>query len=218
MAFVPVPRGSDKIWMAVTETRQRDLAQMGAKRRSSESAACGVTWHEAKAFCHALTQRERATGKIRQTERYRLPTDHEWSCAVGLGEAESPDVLPEEKSNKVQGFPWGTHWPPHRGSGNFMGEEASTPPNVIQGYRDPVERGPGKAGLSKPNALGLRDLAGNLWEWCEDLYRPGTNWRVLRGGAWTSWRPETLASSHRTHDPETYRSDSVGFRCVLVEE
>jgi formylglycine-generating enzyme required for sulfatase activity len=54
-----------------------------------------------------------------------------------------------------------------------------------------------------------------LWEWCEDLYRPGTNWRVLRGGAWTSRRSETMASSHRTHDPDSYRSDSVGFRCVL---
>jgi formylglycine-generating enzyme required for sulfatase activity len=235
MSFVSVPvvnlanpdaATAPKIKFAITETREKDLALirplLGSRKRQllPTTAAAYVSWKEAQLFCEKLTQHERANGTITNKQRYRLPTDHEWSCAVGIGQLEDPLQVPEEKNNKLEGYPWGSAWPPPAGAGNYCGEEARGfyPQEVLQGYRDLQAIGAARAGTSQPNVRGLRDLGGNLWEWCEDLYRPGTNWRVLRGGAWTSHRPPTMASSHRTHDPENYRSDSVGFRCVLAED
>jgi formylglycine-generating enzyme required for sulfatase activity len=179
-----------------------------------------VSWLDAQRFCRWLTERERASGDISPRQRYRLPTDHEWSCAVGIGHLEKEQARPETKSNRVRGFPWGLTWPPPTGAGNYAGEEAKVHRSgaYISGFSDTQAKGAGRAGTSLPNALGLQDMGGNLWEWCEDLYRSGKDWRVLRGGAWTSYRPETMASSHRAHAPESYKSDSLGFRCVLVSE
>jgi len=54
-------------------------------------AVTGVSWEDAKAFCQWLTEKERHIGKIRSDQSYRLPTNAEWSMAVGL-EAEKDDT------------------------------------------------------------------------------------------------------------------------------
>jgi formylglycine-generating enzyme required for sulfatase activity len=40
-----------------------------------------VTWHDAVAYCAALTEREQSAGRISSNNVYRLPTDAEWECA-----------------------------------------------------------------------------------------------------------------------------------------
>ncbi|MBE7497473.1 MAG: SUMF1/EgtB/PvdO family nonheme iron enzyme [Verrucomicrobiaceae bacterium] len=222
MPFQPVPVGNQAILVAQTETQEKHLDRFRGKQTGAPDApAAWVSWTEAVAFCDWLTRAERASGHISSRHRYRLPTDHEWSCAAGIGPMERPVGTPESKSGRIPGhFPWGSSWPPPRGAGNLCGTESrhAFPDNHIHTYRDGFCDGALKTRASRPNAHGLYDLGGNVWEWCQDLFRPGTNWRVLRGGSWKSARPGTLLSSHRTHDPEGYRSDSVGFRCVLVEE
>jgi hypothetical protein len=52
---------------------------------------------------------------------YRLPTDAEWSAAVGLQGEEGDN--PKEKNRKVMLYPWGKEWPPPKGAGNYAGEE-----------------------------------------------------------------------------------------------
>ena len=49
----------------------------------------------------SLTERERKAGKLAANETYRLPTDHEWSCAVGIGEQEDAAKTPKEKDGKI---------------------------------------------------------------------------------------------------------------------
>ena len=44
----------------------------------------GVSWDDVKAFCEWLTKRERSSGALPESMHYRLPTDTEWSVAVGL--------------------------------------------------------------------------------------------------------------------------------------
>lgn len=82
-------------------------------------------------------------------------------------------------------------------------------------------------GSKQPNAWGLYDMHGNVWEWCDDLYKayPGGTLpngcgdsgmtHVLRGGAYNSM-PERLSSSYR-HELEPYYGDRCyGFRCAAV--
>jgi hypothetical protein len=60
-----------------------------------------VSWNDASAFCAWLTETERAAGEISAKEFYRLPTDEEWSRAVGIGGRET-GATPKEKSAKLE--------------------------------------------------------------------------------------------------------------------
>lgn len=214
-----------QILVAALETTAEQMALFRAEPAQEsamrERPAQNVSWLEAVAFCDWLTNLERSRGKITARQRYRLPTDHEWSCAAGIGHLESASGPPEGKSNGIADrYPWGTAWPPPAGAGNLCGTESKRdyPGNYITGYKDRLSGGVVRSRASVANEFGLHDLSGNVWEWCAEHFREGRDWRVLRGGSWKTARPQTLLSSHRTHDPESYRSDSVGFRCVLVSE
>src|SRR4051812_44274160 len=107
--------------------RGKRLGETGAIRffRSHEGddhpVVC-VSWVDAVAFCAWLTKTERAAGRINWVQSYRLPRDHEWSVAVGLGSREDAGAPPNESNGKIQGvYPWGTTWPPPSTAGNFAG-------------------------------------------------------------------------------------------------
>jgi len=178
----------------------------------------GVSWEDAKAFCKWLTEKERAAGRLTAGQEYRLPTDAEWSMAVGLG----PETgsTPAEKSRKVADvYPWGTQWPPPQGAGNYCGEEAKqgllTSWKVIDGYNDGYPR-TSPVGSFAVNQFGLFDMGGNVWQWCEDLYQSDKEYRVLRGASWGLNDPDLLLSSYRIYDLPGNRFGINGFRCVVV--
>ncbi|MFJ9840093.1 formylglycine-generating enzyme family protein [Kitasatospora sp. NPDC101155] len=70
-----------------------------------------------------------------------------------------------------------------------------------------------EVGELRPNAFGLYDLLGNVWEWCWELYDPEVygGYRVLRGGGWFDEHWSCRASVRRRSHP-TLRIDDVGFR------
>ena len=144
-----------------------------------------MSFEEAMAFCEWLTHRERQEGRISTAEAYRLPTDHEWSCAVGIGDREDAAQHPSEKNGKISDlYPWGSDWPPPPGAGNYNGEESSATDQrnrqpILAGYRDGFNN-TAPVGSFPPNALGLFDLGGNAGERCSDLWDEGRS--VSRGG------------------------------------
>ena len=76
-----------------------------------------ISWENAVAYCAWLTEKERKSEAIPEGAVYRLPSDHEWSCAVGIGKDEDPEASPSEKQHAVSIFPWGEEWPPPAGCG-----------------------------------------------------------------------------------------------------
>ena len=232
MKFVPVPisgnpAGPRTVLFSIWETRVRDYETFVRRtkqtwpkpnfKQTEMHAAVMVTWDDANEFCKWLTDKERDEGKIGLKDRYRLPTDHEWSCAIGIGADEDADATPSEKNGKIANvYPWGNSWPPPPESGNFCGEETARNPipgrPPIQGYKDDFER-MAPVGKFPANQFGLHDLAGNATELVEDWYKPESP--TMRGSCY-SWRtPGRFLSSFRIGTPRNSRSSAIGFRCVL---
>ena len=161
-----------------------------------------IGWEDAQEFYAWLTLV--GCGKIKAGQKYRLPTDAEWSVAVGLGKEKGN--TPGEKSGGIKDvYPWGKEWPPPKEAGNYSNE----PEVDSYDYTSPV-------GSFAANKLGLHDMGGNVWEWCEDWYRSGNSYRVLRGASWNYYYPVDLLSSFRLNFTPGGRYYSIGFRCVLV--
>lgn len=260
MKFLPVPGRAD-VLMAATETRVRDfeafvketdyLPQGGAHvfsvvekadgsgyttewvhraeasweepgfKQSGDHPVVCVTWDEAKAFADWLSEKEGRS--------YRLPRDPEWSAAAG---------------NRK--FPWGDEWPPPANVGNFWDVHAIrnlpgdwTGSVIGDGKYDDGFARTAPVGSYRANRNGFFDLAGNVWEWIEEDYRPELNpaeilreneflsethdakgraFKTLRGGAWDNFTDLDFRSVLRDFDERDRRDDDYGFRIVLELE
>lgn len=233
MKFVPVQ--DTKVLFCIHETRYKDYAayakEVGTANDSwkeqgtssymptdkkEDHPVTRVSWDDAKSFCSWLSKKE---GRI-----YRLPTDQEWSCAVGIGLQEkwNKDSTPASITKSQTDFPWGGKWPPTKGDGNYSDQSRkvkapSGQSYYLDGYDDSF---PTTAPVMsfKPNKLGLYDLGGNVWEWCEDWFEGAQKNRVLRGGAFSSSTRGDLLSSCRFNNTPDLRFADRGFRVVLEEK
>lgn len=206
MQFVPVP--GTKLLFCIWGTRWKDYAAYADDKGGVDKSwrkprftqtethpVVKVSWNDAKAFCAWLMEKERSEGLIGSDQEYRLPTDEEWSYAVGIGGQESGNT-PADKDGKIKNvYPWGSQWPPPNGAGNFDDYSSSK----IPGYSDGFER-TAPAGIFKLNQFGIFDLSGNVWEWCEDWYNSEQKYRVLRGGSWNNNNSDNLLSSNRNNN------------------
>jgi formylglycine-generating enzyme required for sulfatase activity len=135
--------------------------------------------------------------EIEQTNTYCLPTEAQWEYACRAGSTTRYCFGDDEKMLKV--YAWYD-----KNSG---------------GKTHPVKQ-------LEPNAWGLYDMHGNVWEWCEDFYgdypnKPVTDptgpssgeSRVIRGGSWNIY-PRNLRSAIRNHYSPGNRNSIVGFRLL----
>ncbi|KZL49039.1 protein kinase [Nodularia spumigena CENA596] len=161
-----------------------------------------VSWDEAVEFCTKLSQK---TGKT-----YRLPSEAEWEYACRAGTT-TPFYFGETITTELVNY-----------DGSFS--YASAPKGERVGETTDVGKFP-------PNSFGLYDMHGNIWEWCQDTYKPnyekattdggayesGNNnhSRSLRGGSWFNIA-RYCRSAVRNSRPRAYRYSHVGFRVVAV--
>ena len=162
-----------------------------------------VSWSDAKAFCRTLQASAKEDGDT--NAKYRLPTEAEWEYAARAGSTGlypmGPNKAPEDAKT--------------------LGEMAWMNRNAAN-TTHPV-------GTKTANAWGLFDMAGNVWEWCEDAYSPTAyaelpnadpvyqskfaTERVLRGGCWfLDERAQRVGL--RGGNLPTLKSQYVGFRIV----
>jgi len=191
-----------KVWGKDSTKNWRDP---GFSQTDEHPVVC-VSWNDSNAYIDWFN---RKTGKT-----YRLPTEAEWEYAARSG-------------GKNYKYSWGNGSP----SGNIADESGKRQFSgwtIWQGYDDGyVFTAP--EGQFKPNDIGLYDMSGNVWEWCQDRYdksyysnsskdnpqgpSSGSH-RVLRGGSWFDIPGDVRAAGRLRGDPG-YRDSSTGFRVVL---
>lgn len=181
---------------------------LGNRRKQEEynHPVLHVSWNDTNAYCNWLREK---TGKT-----YRLPTEAEWEYAAGNGLTHTR-------------FSWGDEGPSAQ-VGNVADEQTRTKYRdweIVANYNDGyVYTSP--VGTYQENRLGLKDMTGNVWEWCNDWYDAkfytssvelnpqGTlsgKERVLRGGSWYN-ALENSRVAKRHHQKPSYQSGSIGFR------
>ncbi|MCR5183462.1 MAG: formylglycine-generating enzyme family protein [Opitutales bacterium] len=147
-----------------------------------------VSWHEACDFCQRLTVRERAAGRLPESLEYRLPTSEEWEVACRAGTTT-----------------------------RFCSGDTEADLARVAWYDENSEDETHPVGQKAPNAWGIYDMHGNVWEWCMD-YRNYWDWgsnRIVRGGSWYNSANFCKSSCDNIADPVT-GSIGIGFRVVLA--
>ncbi len=134
---------------------------------------------------------------------FALPTDAQWEFACRAG-AKGPWNFVQEAD--AVGRPDAKTFCAHGWFG-WMGGMRYPGGHEHWGSTHPV-------GLLKPNAWGLYDMHGNVWEWCRDTFAPGGERRVLRGGAFANGPADCRSAFRYGRSPED-RSSSFGVRLVL---
>jgi len=186
----------------------------GAKLKKTPSAVgenqpmCFVSYADVLDFCKKLTALEKESGKIPEGYAYSIPTEAQWEYAA--------------KAGTTTVFAFGDSLNGKQAC--FYGPKPYNS-DVIVDYTEKTA----EVASYEPNAWGLYDTHGNVYEWCLDWYveqLPGGtdpasltegDSRSIRGGAYN--RPATSSrSSYRYSYDHTQRTSSIGFRIVLVKE
>jgi formylglycine-generating enzyme required for sulfatase activity len=126
----------------------------------------------------------------------RLPSELEWeyACRAGTTTSTYAGTITREHAEELEAIAW---------------------------YRHNC-RAPERVGQKRPNAWGLHDVLGNVWEWCADWYGPyppvAGHWtggeRVVRGGSWLN-SARYARAARRDEWPPTLPDERIGFRMVV---
>ncbi len=175
-----------------------------------------VSWEDAMGFCKKLTMQEKANDRIPENYEYTLPTEAQWEYACRAGSTSATFAGPLITQCKNAPMLDSIAWYAANNAVNYQGKKLGN-----------SGAGPRNAGEKKPNAWGLQDMTGNIWEWCRDWYGPYPGGKVIdptgpstgadrvnRGGSWGSGAADSR-SANRARNPQPEKSAYRGFRVAL---
>jgi formylglycine-generating enzyme required for sulfatase activity len=176
----------------------RDLDAHPSHFKGDRLPVESVSWLNAMEFCDRLSN---LTGVS-----YRLPSEAEWEYACRAG-SNTPFAYGETLTSQVANY----------------GSEYAYAAEPVGDYRQATT----PVGQFVPNALGLSDMHGNVWEWCADRWHEtyagapsdgkawlkggNADWRSLRGGGWSDY-PSRSRSAQRSGYPAEGLNRIIGFR------
>ncbi|MGH7506999.1 MAG: formylglycine-generating enzyme family protein [Longimicrobiales bacterium] len=180
-------RIASPLYMATREVTRREWAAVMSPGVAVDDAVArlpvvNVNWHEVRQFLDRLN--------AGYPWRFRLPSETEWEYACRAGTTtpySTGPFLSTDEANYNGQFPL---------PGQAEGEN--------RGSVTPV-------GSFHPNAWGLFDMHGNVWEWTNDAYDESR--KVIRGGSWR-FNADSARCALRYHHAPRDRGDSLGFRIV----
>ncbi|MFM6350118.1 MAG: formylglycine-generating enzyme family protein [Dolichospermum sp.] len=191
---------TQKQWRAVAALEKVDIDLVSDPsyfKGDNRPVEC-VSWGHAQEFCARISQIENKT--------YRLPTEAQWEYACRAGTT-TPfycgKTITTDLANYDGNYPYG------RGQKGQYREETTEVSSFL------------------PNAFGLHDMHGNVWEWCQDDWHDNyegapidgsawislTNRKVLRGGSW-NYYPVLCRSAYRLYSIANFGFSDFGFRVV----
>ncbi len=187
------------------------------KSKSINLPVDSVSWEEVQEFMQRMNQAD-------TSHHYRLPTEAEWEYSCQAANHAGRQVELDSVA----------HW-----SGN-SGNVLKLNPERLLGPKMPLP-----VGSKEPNAWGIHDMQGNVWEWVHDSYHPYTAepqvdptgptneqaeifeyrgvktiGKVFRGGSWLNWgfAQHETHPSYRDRRPPNFRHTDLGFRLVRTKQ
>ncbi len=212
--FVPIKSGTFQrikfpvtitrdFWIGKYEVTQGEFAAVTGRNPShfagdSNRPVEKVTFIDASNYCAAVTARERKAGRLPEGFEYRLPSEAEWEYACRAG------------STNLFAF----------GNDAGVADQYAWTAENCEATTHPV-------GQKFPNAWGLFDMHGNVWEWCSDWFEPypamplsdpvgppTSKYKLFKGGGWNQDVEYARASSRFMMSPSN-GIHFVGFRVAL---
>ncbi len=221
-------------WMMETPCMQRlwaeFMGQNSSRFKDPERPVEQVSWNDVQQFITAV-------GNRYPHLKPRLPTEAQWeyACRAGSSSAIYPiagtnghlSILGEHNAPALDPIAWyggnsGARFELKNGWDSSSWKEKQFPHN---------RAGTRRVAVKQPNAWGLYDMLGNVWEWCADGKRPyrdepaidpdggltGVGSRCVRGGSWR-YDARYVRCACRGEDPPESRSEILGFRLVRVQD
>jgi formylglycine-generating enzyme required for sulfatase activity len=213
-------------WQSIMQVNPSYFSDTGGGKRQVRTVASAdqdqfpvenVSWDDTQLFLERLNAFKHQDGWM-----YRLPTAKEWEFACRWPSAEDKcpfDFYFQMPTNDLSSLQANFN-------GSYPAGQAEKGPNLSR---------PTKVGSYEPNRLGLYDMHGNVWEWCQDLLRtslprpakgegfdryavkenPPEQVRLIRGGGWADFGIDCRAGSRDRRTPE-FRTNTIGLRLCRV--